>query len=110
MPLLPDLRFGPLPGAAWQPGAFFRVTLSNPVHGQLDTVTRAYFGQPQSATLPPQLGCIQFADETLVYWNDSSSVLLQTTNLAGAWITKSTTPSPLRLDLSRPQELFRLKR
>ena len=96
-----------LPPGVLQPGAFFRVTLTNPVNGQLDTVPRAFFAVASSGG-PLQLGVARYADENLVYWTATNATLLEATNLAGPWTTNNNQSAPIQVPESPTSEFFRL--
>lgn len=91
-----------------QPGAFFRVILSNPVNGQLNTVTNGFFAV---ASLPGgalQLGVAPYLDENLVYWTATNAALLEATNLAGPWTTNNTQAPPILVPESSTLDFFHL--
>jgi hypothetical protein len=94
-----------------QSSGLVRVTLSNPMNGQLSGATRAYYVQTlNNPSDPPVLALAFFPDETLLYWSDTAATLLRAPSLAGPWITLSSTTSPFQLSPSGPQAFFRLKR
>ena len=97
-----------LPAGILQPGAFFRVTLSNPVNGQLDTVSRAFFAVASSSGSPLQLGVARYAAENLVYWTVTNATLLKATNIAGPWLTNDNQAAPIPVPELQTSEFFRL--
>jgi hypothetical protein len=96
-----------LPASLLPPGAFFRVSLSNPVNGQLDTVPQAYFAVASSGS-PPQLGVARYADQNLVYWTATNATLLKATNLVGPWVTNGNQAAPIAVPEVPMSEFFRL--
>ncbi len=92
-----------------QPGAFFRVTLSNPINGQLDTVSRAFFAVASLSGGPLQLGVARYADQNLVYWTTTNATLLEATNLVGPWMTNGNQAAPIQVPESPTSDFFRLK-
>lgn len=98
-----------LPAGVLQPGAFFRVTLSHPVNGQLNTGTNAYFAVASSPGGPLQLGVAHYPDENLIYWTITNATLLETTNLGGPWATNNNQAAPIQVPASPWSEFFRLK-
>jgi alpha-L-arabinofuranosidase len=97
-----------LPVGFLQPGAFFRVILSNPVNGQLNNVANAFFAVAQSAGSRLQLGVARYPDQNLVYWTATNATLLKATNLAGPWVTNSNQAAPIVVPESATREFFRL--
>ena len=97
-----------LPAGFLQPGAFFRVILSNPANGQLNTVANAFFAVAQSAGSPLQLGVARYPDQNLVYWTATNATLLKATNLAGPWVTNSNQAAPIPVPELPRSEFFRL--
>jgi len=90
--------------------AILRITLSNPVNGQLQGLSRAYFvpslNTPQE---PPRLAWARFPDETLLFWTDPTATLLSAPTLAGPW-SHDPAPSPFHLVPSAPSQFYRLER
>lgn len=109
------LAFGPgdlakaIPGLIPNPQIFdlIRVTLSNPVNGQLASITRLFF--VSSAGNQPRLGLAQFPDETLVYWSQNGSVLQQSMEPSGAWETLTNFYSPVPVWPTNTEQFYRLK-
>jgi hypothetical protein len=99
----------PLPPGALQPGAFFRLTLSNPVNGQLGSVGRGYFAESSAPGDPLQLHVASYPDEKLIYWTLPTATLLQATSLNGPWNVLTNVPGPIRIPESAPVEFFRLR-
>lgn len=97
-----------LPSGILQPGTFFRVALSNPVNGQLNTNTNAFFAVASSPGGPLQLGVARYPDENLVYWTATNATLLEATNLAGPWRTNNNQSAPIQVPESPMSEFFRL--
>ncbi|HXR49245.1 MAG TPA: alpha-L-arabinofuranosidase C-terminal domain-containing protein [Candidatus Limnocylindrales bacterium] len=97
-----------LPTDVLQPGAFFRVNLSNPANGQLNSITNAFFAVASSPGGPLQLGVARYPDENLVYWTATNATLLEATNLAGPWTTNSNQSAPIQVPGSPMSEFFRL--
>jgi alpha-L-arabinofuranosidase len=100
----------PLPAALLQPGTFFRVSLGNPVNGQLGAMSRAYFVEDSSPDDPLKIGLALYPDETLVYWTDPTATLLEATNVIGPWTTNNNAANPVRIPDSPAAEFFRLMR
>jgi alpha-L-arabinofuranosidase len=97
-----------LPPGILQPGAFFRVILSNPVNGQLNAVTIAFFAVASPPGTPLQLGWARYPDATLIYWTSPGVTLLKATNLAGPWMTNVNQAAPIPVPESSTSEFFRL--
>jgi hypothetical protein len=91
-----------------QPGAFFRVILSNPVNGQLNTISNAFFAVASSAGSPLWLGVARYPDVNLIYWTTTNATLLKATNLAGPWVTNGIQAAPIPVPESPMSEFFRL--
>jgi hypothetical protein len=99
-----------IPIGFMEPGAFFRVTLSNPVGGELDSVWRAYFSAETPPDAPLQLGVAVYADEMLLHWANPSALLQAATIVTGPWVTASNAVSPIRIPRPQTSEFFRLTR
>lgn len=97
-----------LPPGVLQPGTFFRVTLNNPVNGQLNTVTDGFFAVAQSAGGPLWLGVARYPDENLIYWTVTNATLLKATSLSGPWMTNGNQIAPIFVPESATSEFFRL--
>ena len=97
-----------LPADFLQPGAFFRVILSNPFHAQLNTVTNAFFAIPSSPGSPLLLSLARYPDEKLIYWTTTNATLLKATDLKGAWMTNVDQTAPIVVPESPTSEFFRL--
>jgi alpha-L-arabinofuranosidase len=97
-----------LPAGVVQPGAFFRVILSNPVNGQLNTVTNAFYAVASSPGSPLWLGVARYPGENLIYWTTTNATLLKATNPAGPWMTNSNQGAPIPVPESPMSEFFRL--
>lgn len=93
----------------WQSYGIIRVTLGNPVNGQLGS-NRVYFAQSQGNGGQPILNWAAFPDQTIIYWSDAASLLQQTADLSSPWTTLSNAPSPFNVDFSTPSRFFRLQR
>jgi alpha-L-arabinofuranosidase len=91
-----------------QPGAFFRVILSNPVNGQLNVVTNAFFAVASPPGSPLQLSWARYPEENLIYWTAPGATLLKATNLAGPWMTNANQAPPIPVPESSTSEFFRL--
>ncbi len=100
----------PLPPSALQAGAFFRVTLSNPVNCQLGDLARAYFAVASSPGDPLRLGLASFADEDLVYWTDPTATLLEASDASGPWMSVTNALCPIRVPGTAASEFLRLMR
>jgi hypothetical protein len=98
----------PVPPGALQPGAFFRVTLSNPINGQMGGLVRGYFVQNSNPGDPLKLGLANYPDERLVYWTQPAATLLESANVTGPWIVLTNVAGPIRIPESAPAEFFRL--
>ncbi|HLZ53228.1 MAG TPA: hypothetical protein VKS19_02000, partial [Verrucomicrobiae bacterium] len=98
-----------LPVGVLLPGAFFRVTLTNPVNGQLNSLTNAFFAVASSSGGPLQLAVAHYPDENLIYWTITNATLLEATNLAGPWATNNNQAAPIQVPESPLSEFFRLK-
>jgi alpha-L-arabinofuranosidase len=97
-----------LPPGILQPGAFFRVILSNPVNGQLNAVSNAFFAVPSSPDSPVWLGVARYPDENLIYWTTTNATLLKAINLTGPWMTNGNQAPPIPIPESSTSEFFRL--
>ena len=97
-----------LPTSVTQPDAFFRVILSNPVNGQLNTVANAFFAVASSPGSPLWLGVARYPDVNLLYWTSTNATLLKATTLAGPWLTNGNQAAPIRVPESAVSEFFRL--
>jgi alpha-L-arabinofuranosidase len=100
----------PWPATLLQPGTFFRVTLSNPVNGQLGGIPRGYFAADSLPGAPLKIELARYPDEALVYWTDPAAILLEATNVIGPWTTNSNAANPIRIPESPVTEFFRLMR
>jgi alpha-L-arabinofuranosidase len=98
------------PAGIVQPGAFFRVTLSNPVNCQLTGPARSYFALASASGDPLQIGLAGYPDERLVYWTDPAATLQVSTNVSGGWATISNAVCPIRIPEPPAAEFFRLSR
>ncbi len=87
-----------------------RVTLSNPVNGQLTGVTQTYYVNLPDVDGRPVLGLAQFPDQTLLYWCDAACVLCQADVVLGPWTDLTNMPSPVSITLTNPQQFYLLKR
>jgi hypothetical protein len=87
-----------------------RLTLDNPINGQLGGVTRVYYVSSSAGSGAPTLGLARFTDETVLYWADAASRLQEAVELTGAWTAVTNASSPIRLSFPEPQRFYRLKR
>jgi alpha-L-arabinofuranosidase len=88
-----------------------RVTLLNPINGQLSGVSRVYYVRSLNGpTDPPVLAWARFPDETLLYWSDSSAALIGSSALSGPWLPVTNTISPFDLVPVGAKQFYRLKR
>ena len=88
-----------------------RVTLANPVNGQLTGPSRVYYARAlNDPAAPPRLGWAQFPDETLLYWTDGAATLLQAPALSSAWTPVTNAVSPLVLPRAGPPRFYQLRR
>ena len=88
-----------------------RVTLSNPLNGQLTGPAQVYYIPTlNNPTDPPRLAWARFPDQSILYWSDTASTLLQAPTATGSWNAVSITNAPFPLDFSAPAQFYRLKR
>jgi len=104
------VKYIPLPLAALQPGVLLRVTLSDPINGQLDGFTRVYLVQTPAPDDPLRLDIARFADENLVFWADATSRLQQAGTVTGSWSDVTNAASPYRFDFDNDSQFYRLAR
>jgi alpha-L-arabinofuranosidase len=100
----------PLPAALLQPGTFFRVTLSNPVNGQLGGIPRGYFAADSLPDDPFKIGLALYPDEKLVYWTWPAATLQEATNVPGPWTSLGDAVGPIRIPESDTRKFYRLAR
>ncbi len=87
-----------------------RVTLANPVGGQLTGLTQTYYVNLPDVAGQPVLGLAQFGDQTLLYWSNPGDTLYQADTVLGPWNALPGLPSPVSLTLTNPQAFYLLKR
>jgi len=100
-----------LPAGVLQPGAFFRVILSNPIQAQLNTdipQSGTFFAVPASPGSPLRLSLARYPDEKLIYWTTTNATLLKAMTLAGPWMTNSDQMGPIVVPELPMAEFFRL--
>jgi hypothetical protein len=87
-----------------------RVTLSNPVNGQLTGITQTYYVNLPDVGSQPVLGLGQFAEQILLYWANPADTLYHSATVPGPWSALSNHPSPFSLTATNSQQYYRLKR
>ncbi len=87
-----------------------RVTLANPVGGQLTGVTQTYYVNLPDVGGQPVLGLAQFGDQTLLYWSNPTDTLCHADTILGPWNALTILSSPVTLAPTDPQAFYLLKR